>query len=135
MSSYDNDGNAVTLLNKNVSWVIILTLIWRALWNVDCYKVEQVKMASWDTADNWQHLPTIAYKDSSGNYIDHQSASTIAYTGQTLHFSVFNPIKGSDGLRLPRRPMWRQSRATPRLPLRQRRPLMLMAALQRFVGL
>ncbi|MBI5022879.1 MAG: carboxypeptidase regulatory-like domain-containing protein [Candidatus Magasanikbacteria bacterium] len=103
VSSYDNDGNAVTLLNSDVSVGASYSnsVMTTALGALTLVKLEKVNMASWDdTADNWQTLPTtIGYKDSSGKFIEPSaSASTLAYTGQTSHFSSFNPIAPSDGM-------------------------------------
>ncbi|MEK7065036.1 MAG: hypothetical protein AAB963_01185, partial [Patescibacteria group bacterium] len=103
ISSYDNDGNAVTLLNKNVSVGASYSNsdMTTALGTLTLAKLEKVQMASWDdTADNWQNLATtVAYKDSSGKFIEPSvSAATVAYTGQTNHFSVFNPIVASDSI-------------------------------------
>lgn len=103
ISSYDNDGEAVTLLNKDVAVSASYSNaeLTTSLGALTIAALQKIKMGSWDsTADNWQNLPTtIAYKNSSGNFIEPSaSASTVAFTGQTGHFSVFNPIAPSDSL-------------------------------------
>ena len=103
INSYDNDGNTVTLLNDDVAVSASYSNsdMTTALGTLTLAKLGKVQMGSWDdTADNWQTLPTtIAYKDSSGKFIEPStSASTVAYTGQTSHFSSFNPIVPSDGV-------------------------------------
>ncbi|MBI4992609.1 MAG: peptidoglycan-binding protein [Candidatus Magasanikbacteria bacterium] len=102
ISSYDNDGNAVTLLKNDVAVSVSYSSsdMTTALGVLTLAKLKKVRMGSWDeTADNWETLPTtVAYKDSSGKFIEPSvSASTVAYTGQTSHFSSFNPIAPSDG--------------------------------------
>ncbi len=106
ISSSDNNGNSVTLLKNDVSVgaTYSTTDLTTSLGSLTAAKLEKVQMASFDTtADTWQNLPTtIAYKDSSGNFVEPNSTlsnvSNVTYTGQTLHFSVFNPINPSDGL-------------------------------------
>lgn len=103
ITGYDNDGNAVTLLNKDVSISISYSSadLASSLGTLTIDKLEDVVMGSWDTtSDNWQNLTTcVAYKDASGKFIEPSaSASTVTYTGVTSHFSVFNPIAPADGL-------------------------------------
>ncbi len=103
VTSYDNDNKSVTTLKKDVAVGATYTAaeLASSLGTVTLAKIEKIKMASWDeTADNWQNLATtLGYKDSSGNFIEPSaSASTVAFTGQTNHFSVFNPIVPSDNI-------------------------------------
>ncbi|MFA4831128.1 MAG: carboxypeptidase regulatory-like domain-containing protein [Patescibacteria group bacterium] len=103
ITSYDNDGKSVTTLKKDVSIGATYTAaeLTTSLGTATLAKIEKIKMASWDeTADNWQNLATtLGYKNSSGNFIEPSvSAASVAFTGQTNHFSVFNPIAPKDNL-------------------------------------
>jgi len=103
VTSYDNDSKSVTTLKKDVSVGATYTAaeLTTSLGTATLAKIEKIKMASWDeTADDWQNLATtLGYKDSSNNFIEPSlSAASVAFTGQTNHFSVFNPIVPSDNI-------------------------------------
>lgn len=106
ISGSDNNGNGVSVLKSEVAVgaTYSTTDLTTSLGSLTMAKIEKVQMASFDTtADTWQNLPTtVAYKNSSGNFVepasDLSNVASVAYTGQTLHFSVFNPINPADGL-------------------------------------
>lgn len=106
ITSYTNDNKLVGPLNNNVGVSAVYSVgdLTTALRTLSTTTVENIKMSSWDaTANNWENLPTtVAYKDSSGNFLEPtatlSNVSTVSFTGQTLHFSVFNPTTAVTGL-------------------------------------
>ncbi len=104
--SITNDGETITTLNDDVgvSGSYTTSELTTSLGTLTIAKIEAVHMSSIDeTTDNWENLPTtISYKNSSGNYVEPNSTlsnvSSVSFTGQTVHLSVFNATQPSDGL-------------------------------------
>lgn len=106
ITSYNNDGGAVTLLNKDIAVNAAYSTVdlTNSLPSLTLANVEKIKVSSWDTSsDDWEHMPTtVAYKDSNGKFVEPASnlsnVSTVDFTGFTSHLSVFNPLNPADGL-------------------------------------
>lgn len=103
VTSYDYNGNEVTLLDKDITVGATYSNsdLTASLGALTIDKIEKVLMSSWDeTSDNWQNLPTtISYKDANGKFIEPStSAASVTFSGQTSHLSVFNPTVPSDSL-------------------------------------
>ena len=143
MTSYDNDGELVTTLNSGmqISSSYSTTDLATSLGTLTLDKIEKVKVGSQDeSTGDWEHLPTtIAYKDTSGYFVEPtatlSNVSTVAFTGETTHLSVFNPIAPADGINpgtQARSLLQRKATIASRLPGLRRLPMPIVLLSQIF---